>query len=159
MEGLLDMRAIEWLLERRASHPGATRLRAALEVDGPGLDRTKSRLEKRFLRLARDTGLPAPSVNAWMPIPGEEMQCDFVWHREWLVVEVDAWETHRTRKAFRGDRRGDRVLKRHGWDVIRVTGEDFDRDSNELVEDVRAILERGRRSNGRTPHPSERQSR
>src|SRR5215216_4341862 len=34
MEDLLDMRAIEWRLERRASHPGATRLRAALEVDG-----------------------------------------------------------------------------------------------------------------------------
>jgi len=111
MEGLLDRRAVEELLQRRRSQPGATRLRAALEVDGLGLDRTKSSLEKRFLRLARETGLPAPAVNAWMPIPGEEIQCDFVWHRERVVVEVDAWETHGTRRAFRNDRRRDRLLR------------------------------------------------
>jgi hypothetical protein len=91
IEGVLDMRAIEELLERRRSHPGARRLRAAFDVDGFGLDRSKSKLEKRFLRLARETGLPAPAINAWMPVPGEEMQCDFVWHRERLVVEVDGW--------------------------------------------------------------------
>ena len=100
------MRAAEELLRRRRSHPGASRLRAALEVDGLGLDGTKSRLERRFLRLARETRLAVPAINAWMPIPGEEIQCDFVWHRERLVVEVDACETHRSRKAFRGDLQG-----------------------------------------------------
>ena len=141
MEGLLDMRALEELLQRRRSHPGASRLRAALVVDGLGLDRTKSKLETRFLRLTREAGLPAPAVNAWMPIPGEEFECDFVWHRERLVVEVDAWETHRTRNAFRGDRRRDRLLRRPGWNVVRVTGEDVDRGADEVVGDVRAMLE------------------
>lgn len=141
MEGCLDMRAIEELLRRRRSHPGASRLRAALQVDGLGLDRTKSKLEKRFLRLTRETGLPAPAINAWMPIPGEEMQCDFVWYGERLVVEVDAWETHRTRKAFRNDRRRDRLLRRAGWNVVRVTSHDLDRDAGEVVNDVRAMLE------------------
>jgi hypothetical protein len=105
LEGLLDMRAIEELLERRASHPRAARLRSALAVDGFGLGRTKSKLEKLFLRLSRQTCLPAPAVNEWMPIPTEEIQCVFVWHRERLVVEVDGWEWHRTRKAFEDDRR------------------------------------------------------
>jgi len=97
LEGVLDMRAIGELLKRRRAHPGVSRLRAAVDVDGLGLDRTKSRLERRFLHLARETGLPPPTINAWMPISGEEMQCDFVWHRERLVVEIDAWETHRTK--------------------------------------------------------------
>jgi very-short-patch-repair endonuclease len=142
MEGVLDMRAIEELLERRRSHPGARRLRAALEVDGLGLDRTKSRLEERFLRLARETGLPTPAINAWMPIPGEEMQCDFVWHRERLVVEVDTWETHGTRRAFRNDRRRDRLLRAHGWDVMRVTGYDVYGDADQIIGEVRMLLER-----------------
>jgi hypothetical protein len=63
LEGVLDMRAVEELLERRASHPGATRLRSTLAIEGLGLDRTRSELEKLFLRLARQTGLPAPAVN------------------------------------------------------------------------------------------------
>jgi hypothetical protein len=63
MEGLLDMDAIGELLTRRRSHLGASRLRTALEVDGLGLDRTKSGLERRFLQLARETGLPVPAVN------------------------------------------------------------------------------------------------
>jgi very-short-patch-repair endonuclease len=76
-----------------------------------------------------------------MPIPGEEMQCDFVWHHERLVVEIDGWETHRTRRAFRGDRRRDRLLRREGWNVVRVTGDDLARDAGTIVGDVRAILE------------------
>jgi very-short-patch-repair endonuclease len=141
MEGLLDMRAIEELLRSRSSHPGAARLRAALQVDGLGLDRTKSGLERRFLRLARETGLPAPAINVWMPVAGEEMQCDFVWHRERLIVEVDAWETHRTRRAFRGDRRRDRVLRREGWDVVRVTGHEVEWAAHEIAGDIRGMLE------------------
>jgi hypothetical protein len=86
---VLDVREIDELLERRRSHPGTSRLRAVLEVDGLGLDRTKSHLERRFRRLAREARLPAPTVNDSIAIPGEEMEFDFVWHRERLVVELD----------------------------------------------------------------------
>lgn len=144
VERVLDMCAVEDLLERRRSHPGAKRLRGALQVNGLGLDRTKSKLEKRFFRLAGELGLPPPAVNAWMPIPGEEMQCDFVWHRERVVVEVDAWETHGTRRAFRNDRRRDRVLRAHGWDPVRVTGYDLESDADGVIREVQALLERGR---------------
>lgn len=142
LEGVLDMLAVGELLDRRASHPGATRLRTALEVDGLGLDRTKSRLEKRFLLLARKTGLPAPAINAWMPIPGDEMQCDFVWHRERVVVEIDAWETHGTRRAFRNDRRRDRLLRAHGWEPLRVTGYDVESEPGAVIDEVKGMLER-----------------
>ena len=142
IQGVLDMRAIDELLERRRGHPGASRLQAALVVDGMGFDRTKSKLEKRFLQLARKRGLAIPAVNAWMPIPGEEIQCDFVWHNERLVIEVDGWTTHRTRKAFHDDRRRDRLLRLAGWEVVRFTHRDVDRDPDHVVAIVRAMLAR-----------------
>jgi very-short-patch-repair endonuclease/predicted transcriptional regulator of viral defense system len=138
---VLDAGEIDGLLERRRSHPGASRLRAVLEVDGLGLDRTKSDLERRFRRLAREAGLPAPAVNDSIPIPGEEMEFDFVWHCERLVVEVDGWETHRTRKAFQDDRRRDQLLHLHGWDVLRFTDRDVRRDVAHVTAVVRSLLD------------------
>jgi very-short-patch-repair endonuclease len=149
MEGVLDMRAIEELLERRRGHPGASRLRAALRADGLGLDRTKSRLERRFLRLAAESGLATPAINAWMAIPGEEMQCDFVWHRERVVVEVDGWQAHRTRRAFHNDRRRDQVLRLAGWEVVRFTSDDLDSHPDRVIEVVRTMLSGGATHAGR----------
>ncbi len=142
---VLDIRAVEELLERRRSHPGASRLRAALELDGLGLDRTRSHLERRFLRLARESGLPAPTVNESMAIPGEEWQCDFVWHRARLIVEVDGWETHRTRRAFHEDRRRDQLLQAAGWRVLRFTDRDVRRDPDHVTVVVRTLLDVARR--------------
>jgi very-short-patch-repair endonuclease/Arc/MetJ family transcription regulator len=143
IEQVLDMRAIGELLERRPAHPGTSRLRGALAIDDLGLDRTKSKLEKRFLRLSREFGLPRPRINEWIAIPGEEMQFDFVWQRERVVVEVDGWETHRTRKAFRDDRRRDQLLRLAGWDVVRFTSRDVDDEPDHVDSVVRATLERG----------------
>ena len=153
IKGSLDMNAIAELLERRRAHPGASRLRAVLEVDGLGADRTKSHLERRFRRLAREGGLPAPEVNAWIAIPGEEIQCDFAWHRERLIVEVDGWETHRTRRAFHDDRRRDRLLQAAGWHVLRFTDRDVSRDRDHVTKVVREILKLEARS-AEAPKPA-----
>jgi predicted transcriptional regulator of viral defense system len=139
---VLDMRSVSELLARRSGHPGASRLRAVLAIDDLGTDRTKSKLEKRFLKLAQETGMPRPTVNEWISIPGEEMQCDFVWHREKVIVEVDGWETHRTRHAFQDDRRRDRLLRLAGWDVLRFTHLDVERDPDHVTGVVHAILKR-----------------
>jgi very-short-patch-repair endonuclease len=148
IEEVLDMGAVDALLDRRRGGPGSSRLCAVLAVDDLGLDRTKSQLERRFLRLSRETGLPRPSVNDNIAIPGEEMQFDFVWHRQRVVVEVDAWETHRTRKAFYNDPRRDQLLVLAGWSVVRVTSRDLDEDPHRVVDVVRTMLERGRAMDG-----------
>jgi very-short-patch-repair endonuclease len=139
----LDMKAMAELLGRRPAHPGASRLRAVLAMDGLGADRTKSHLERRFARLAREHGIPAPEVNAWIAIPGE-MQCDFAWHRERLIVEVDGWDTHRTRRAFHDDRRRDRLLQAAGWYVLRFTDRDVRGDPEHVTAVVRTLLQRPR---------------
>jgi very-short-patch-repair endonuclease len=150
----LDMAAIGELLDRRRSQPGTARLRAAVEVGGLGTDRTKSDLERRFALLVREDGLPAPEVNAWIAIPGEEMQCDFAWHRQRVIVEVDGWDTHRTRRAFHEDRRRDRLLRVHGWDVLRFTHRDVARDPGQVMSAVHAIVRAAASVPGGTDPPS-----
>ena len=142
---VLDMGEIASSWSDGGRTPGTSRLRAALEVDGLGLDRTKSHLERRFRRLAGEARLPAPTVNVRMAIPGEEMEFDFVWHRERLVVEVDGWETHRSRKAFHDDRRRDQLLRLHGWEILRFTDRDVRRDPGHVAAVVRTLLERAMR--------------
>jgi len=142
IEQELDMREIEELLSRLPRHRGASRLRAALGSKGIDVDRTKTPLERRFLALCRKEGMAEPAVNEWMRIPGEEMQCDFVWHRERIVVEVDGWETHRTKAAFENDRRRDRLLRLHGWEVVRFTWDDVTKQPAHVIDVLRAMLGR-----------------
>jgi very-short-patch-repair endonuclease len=124
INGNFDMRSMRELLARSKGHRGIRRLREAL---GPGIlgeEVTRSELEARFLGMCRRHGLPLPRVNAWLPIPGEEWQGDFVWPKERLVVETDGFETHGTRQAFVRDRRRDQVLMVNGWTPVRVSWDD-----------------------------------
>ena len=42
-------------------------------------------------------GVPVPAVNEWITVAGEEMQVDFLWRTQRLVVETDGFRTTRTR--------------------------------------------------------------
>jgi very-short-patch-repair endonuclease len=46
---------------------------------------------------------------------------DFLWPGANLIVEVDGYGTHGTRRAFENDRRRDQVHVANGYVVIRVT--------------------------------------
>jgi hypothetical protein len=61
---------------------------------------TRSELARRFLRLCKRAGLPAPEVNVRVG----PYEVDFLWRDHRLIVETDGWETHRTRAAFELDR-------------------------------------------------------
>jgi very-short-patch-repair endonuclease len=140
IEGKLDHAEVDLLLKRMRGHRGARRLRLALDLREPGGDRAKSSLERRLRALCRRAGLPEPAVNDWMAIPGEEIQCDFVWHRERVVVEVDDWSTHGTKVAFENDRRRDRVLQLHGWRVVRYTRLDLEERPAHVIATLTALL-------------------
>jgi hypothetical protein len=43
------------------------------------------------------------------------------WPTHRLIVELDGWETHRTRAAFEQDRARDAALTAAGWRVVRFT--------------------------------------
>jgi very-short-patch-repair endonuclease len=78
---------------------------------------TRSALERRFLAVIRDAGLPRPAVNAVV----EGYMVDFAWPAERVIVETDGWAAHGHRAAFERDHRRDADLAAAGWVVLRFT--------------------------------------
>jgi very-short-patch-repair endonuclease len=99
-------------------------------------DGTRSELEARFLSLCRRHRLPPPEVNVWV----DRFLVDFLWRHERLVVELDGWESHRTRSAFEADRARDARLKVLGYDVVRFTYRQVTGDAAGVAAALRALL-------------------
>jgi very-short-patch-repair endonuclease len=97
---------------------------------------TRSRLERRFLALCRRHRQPRPEVNVRIG----PYEVDFLWRDRRLVVEVDGWESHRTRSAFEEDRARDAQLKVLGYEVVRFTWRQVTDDPSGIVQTLRALL-------------------
>lgn len=138
--GVLDMNAVRDLLARSEGRPGVRRLRAVLEAGEVGKDIPRSELEERFLRLCRRSDLRLPEVNVWMTVEGEEMELDFVWRKQRVVVEVDGFRTHRTRLAFQRDRRRDQLLTLGRWQVVRFTWDEITKEPGHVTEVLRRLI-------------------
>jgi very-short-patch-repair endonuclease len=80
---------------------------------------TRSRAEKAFLKLIRESGLPRPETN----VPFGRYEADFVWRRERLIVELDSPTFHGGPGAFQNDREKDLVYRDARFDVLRLTRE------------------------------------
>jgi very-short-patch-repair endonuclease len=78
---------------------------------------SRSELERTFLKLCRKAGIPRPTVNALI----EGCEVDMSWPDSSLIVELDSWRYHRTRRSFEGDRRRDAKLQRARYRTLRVT--------------------------------------
>lgn len=145
--GLLDLIALDFLLLRRAGDPGAKRLRDALEIyRDPAFDRARSEL--LFLDLVKKAGLPRPAMNTFV----EGYEIDAYWEAERFAVEVDGWDSHRTRKAFEADPLRQEDLKLAGIDSIRITARRIEREPRKVAERLGRLLEqRGRDLASRVP--------
>lgn len=104
-------------LDRVNGRRGANQLRRLIRGLLDDLPQTRSELERRFLRLVHDAGLPAPLVNRHR----EGHRVDFAWPRAQLVVETDGRATHDNPYAFHNDRARDLDLELAGWHVIRLS--------------------------------------
>ncbi|HSS43356.1 MAG TPA: DUF559 domain-containing protein [Solirubrobacterales bacterium] len=111
-------------------------------------DRTRSDLEREFLRLCGRYGLPAPEVNVL--IGG--MTVDFLWRDAWLVVETDSYATHGGTIAFEDDRERDLRLRRLGYAVHHISERQLELEPAAVAADVAAAL-RGPRDLIITPWP------
>jgi hypothetical protein len=130
---VFDLRAVQEVLSRAAGRHGAGVLRRVLaEYDGPTL--TDRELEERLYDICRRAGVPKPELNVWIPLEGEMVKPDFLWRAERLIVETDGWATHGTRRAFEDDRRRDRRLRLAGWEVVRFTWRDVEREPDETAD-------------------------
>jgi very-short-patch-repair endonuclease len=101
-------------------------------------DRTRTDLEALFLALARRHRLPQPEVNVRV----DRFLVDFLWRPQRLIVEVDGWESHRTRSAFEEDRARDARLKILGYEVLRFTWRQVADDAATVARAVRQLLQR-----------------
>jgi hypothetical protein len=126
-----DLRAVEGLLERTIGHQGHGRLRKAIALYKPS-SFTRSTLEKRFLELCLDAGLPQPRTN--FVAYGFELDC--YWPEYSFAVELDVYETHGSRAAFERDRKRQEDLLLAGIGMTRVTGPRLEREPREVVRRV-----------------------
>lgn len=102
-------------------------------------DRTRSDLERDFLRLCRRHRLPGPEVNVRI---GPHL-VDFLWRDRMLVVETDGYAYHGGRAAFEDDRARDLDLRSRGFAVIRLAEKQVDDEPQRVAEVVSAALRVG----------------
>jgi very-short-patch-repair endonuclease len=120
---LYDHRAIADVIGRNNGHRGRGALARATAQE-PKL--TRSELEQQFLALVRKAGLPEPLSNHVLAdLDHQRHEVDFYFPTHNLVVETDGWDTHKTRAAFKSDRRKDAALTSAGCRVMRFTYDDI----------------------------------
>ena len=133
---LLDPKRLQEFCARSPGRHGLKPLRAALQDLHDEAPWTQSGLERRFLELVREAGLPEPQTNVF--VAGEVVDCYWPQHR--LVVEVDSFKFHKTRRSFEADRRKDAKLQMTGIRVARFTDERIDQHPRALVRDLDRLL-------------------
>ena len=104
-------------LDDRPGEPGVASLRHAL--DRRTFRFTKEELERRFLPLAGEAGLPVPLTGQWV----NEFEVDFYWPDLGLVVETDGLRYHRTPAEQARDRLRDQAHTAAGLTQLRFTHE------------------------------------
>jgi very-short-patch-repair endonuclease len=132
---LLDVPELTGLCEASNGRKGTGRLSSLLAHHRP-MPETRSELERRFLRLCRDAGLPPPAVN--VPVAGFEV--DFLWPGARVVVELDGYAFHGDRAAFERDRERDATLQLAGYRVLRVTYRRLLKEHDAVIAEVSALL-------------------
>lgn len=67
-------------------------------------------------------------------------QVDCHWAGIVQVVELDGWQAHGTRSAFREDRTRDRILRTAGYSVTRISSAQLDDEPGAVASDLRELL-------------------
>jgi very-short-patch-repair endonuclease len=137
---VLDHGAVRRLIKRNRGRRGVARLRVLMDDIHPETKRTRSEMERRFLRMCEKTGLPHPEVNVPLDAGGVRLTPDFLWRDAGLIVEADGRRYHDTDSAFQLDRRREQRLQLAGWRVSRCTWEQIDREPRNLADTIRGLL-------------------
>ncbi|HWN73661.1 MAG TPA: DUF559 domain-containing protein, partial [Solirubrobacterales bacterium] len=129
------------LVDRYPGRRGKRKVLAALqrlreEPEG----RKRSKLEDRFAPFLRRHRLPLPRFNDLFSLNGRNYEVDCHWPGTGQIVELDGWEGHGTKSAFREDRGRDRRLKVAGYSVTRLTWSQLDDEPDQIASDLRELL-------------------
>jgi predicted transcriptional regulator of viral defense system len=138
---LRDRLSVPALLERYPGHRGALAIRTALahQSADPG-GRTRSPLEDLFLPFLDHFGLPRPRLNFPIHLGEKRYEVDCFWPAQRVVVELDGFAAHGTRRAFRDDRERDRRLIAAGYRPMRISRDQLEEEPDEIADDLQAAL-------------------
>jgi Transcriptional regulator, AbiEi antitoxin len=135
-----DLSEFRAVLARNRGHRGAHHLGRALAVyETPRF--TRSELEREFLALIEQAGLPRPCTG--FNFAGYEL--DVYWPERRFAVEIDVYDTHGAREPFEEDRRRDEDLKLAGVELTRITGRRLEREPGGVVQRIGRLLDQRRR--------------
>jgi very-short-patch-repair endonuclease len=112
---LIDVETLRATLAERPGVHGAPALREVLDHRTFAL--TDSELERRFLRLVRQAGLPRPHTGPFL----NGFKVDFFWPELGLVVETDGLRYHRTPGLQARDRERGQAHAAAGLTPLRFT--------------------------------------
>jgi very-short-patch-repair endonuclease len=118
--------------------PGAARLRDTL--DSRTFTLTDSTLERAFLRLAREAGLPTPLTQHFV----NGYRVDFHWPELGLVVETDGLTYHRTPAQQAKDLRRDHAHTAAGLSALRFSHAQVSREPDQVRSTLQAVVRRHR---------------
>ncbi|MGQ0446127.1 MAG: endonuclease domain-containing protein [Beijerinckiaceae bacterium] len=102
-----------------------------------------SEIEQRLAALLRDdTELAALFCFNWFvdTVRGSRPKVDLVWIEGRLVVELDGYSDHATRRAFTGDRHRDYELALSGYTVLRLANDEVVQDYGRAIEKIRDLV-------------------
>jgi very-short-patch-repair endonuclease len=108
----------------------------------PETKRSRSEMEREFLRLCEKAGLPRPLVNVSMRVGGRVQKPDFLWREARLILEADSRTYHDTDSAFQVDRKREQRFQLAGWSVSHCTSEQIFQEPAQLAGTVRGLLAR-----------------
>ena len=138
---LTDRLSLPDLLERYPGKRGTRKVQAALDrLKEDPAGRKRSRLEERFAPFLRRHRLPSPRFNDWIILGDKRYRVDCHWPHLRQIAELDGWDGHSTRTAFREDRARDRRLIAAGYTVTHITWNQLDDEAAEIASDLRSLL-------------------
>lgn len=135
---VLDVRAVQELLERSNGRRGVGTVRDLLAYDPAPASEASSELELRFLDLIREAGLPPPQVNVLV----EGFVVDAYWPSARLVVELQGYAFHFDRSAFERDHARLARLKLAGFEVLALTWRQVTREPDWAAAAITTLLTR-----------------
>lgn len=135
---LFDLSAVDDVLARARGRRGAAALRRAVAAWRPR--QTRSELEDRFQELLATTQLPRPRFNALLGGERAQHEVDAFWPSQRLVVQLDGFAYHRTRRDRQGDAATDADLELAGLRVVRLTWDEVTRHPDRTVRRLAVIF-------------------
>lgn len=135
-----DTLSLADVVARYPGKRGIRKVRAILAEGRIGADVTREELEERFLRFIRRSKLPRPRTNQLVDTARRTYECDCVWQQQRLIVELDGYASHGTRRAYESDRERDRALSVAGWRTVRITWRQLHDDPEAVRRDLEALL-------------------